>query len=342
MSLALTLAGEALIARLFADGAPLVIDRFMFAHVEGQDPAQDIDRAAGVPEDCLVHTAIIPPESRAFINPNQTVYSALLGSDIGDFALNWQGLYCSEHNTLVAVSTFPTLQKRVYNPAQNTAGNNLTRNFMLEFTGAQRLTGISIEAKVWQLDFTVRLKGIDERERLSNRDIYGRASFLDDGWKLLCEGGEYSLRAGVGYVEGIRVALPQDMPIEPQNIPCRLWLDVCMEPEGSDVVTKVRPFFLLPEETAPDYVTPAPYHIPHYCEPVAHITLEQPEEPENTRPPARAMTLFGLSLSEKGELVLLKAEDDNVVDPHACKALTLLPQRTTFSIEDGILVMTLP
>lgn len=344
MSIALTTAGEGLIARLFADGAPLVIDRFLFAHVEGQDHTAEIDRDAGVPDEQLVHSAVIPPEYRAFINPNQVVYSTLIGSDVGDFFFNWQGLYCSEYDTLVAVSTFPTLEKRAYTEATNTPGNNLTRNFLLEFTGAQRLTGIIIEAKVWQLDFTVRLKGIDERERLSNRDIYGRAAFLEDGWRLVRDETGYRLLAGVGYVEGIRVALGEDLPVYPDLFPCKVWLDVCMEPEGSDVVAKARIFFLPEDEARPDYVTPAPYRIPHYCVPVAHIKApDEGKQPENVRPPARAQTLFGLRLVEGGVLAAAKAEDGDTVDARTCKALTLLPTATEFSItENGVLVMHLP
>ena len=65
------------------------------------------------------------------MNPNQVVYSALLGSDIGDWSFNWQGLYCSEYETLIAAASFPTLEKRKYSSATGAAGNNLTRNFLL-------------------------------------------------------------------------------------------------------------------------------------------------------------------------------------------------------------------
>ncbi len=232
MSVTLTAAGEALVARLQAEGTPLVIDRFVFADVPGQDHTQPANPAQGVPTDHVVHEFPIPPEYRAFVAPNQVVYSALLGSDVGPFSLNWQGLYCTEHATLVAVATFPRLEKRRYDPATNTQGNNLTRNFLLEFSGARELTQITVEAAVWQLDFTVRLKGIDERERLSNRDIYGRAAFLDDGWLLTNTGGAYRFEAGRGYVEGIRAALQEPTPLVPAVTPCEVWLDVSMLGQG--------------------------------------------------------------------------------------------------------------
>jgi len=346
MSQIITTAGEGLIARLFAEGKPLIIDCFLFAHIKGQDHTAPLNPGQDIPAINLVHMATIPPEYRAFINPNQVVYSALIGSDVGDFHFNWQGLYCSEHEVLVAFSTFPALESRAYDEATNTPGNNLTRNFMLDFSGAQRLTGVTIEASVWQLDFTVRLKGIDERERLSNRDIYGRAAFLEDGWKLAREYGRYVLLPGAGYVEGIRIALAKKLEVFPPFFPCEVWLDVCMEPEGSDVVAKARILFLPEGETRPDYVTPTPYRIPHYLEKIAHVPAGPGEahpggEPESTRPdkPGHAFCLF--HLSPEAELLISIAErGDAFLD--ARTAPGILPPGASFTLEDGALFMHLP
>lgn len=293
MSVTLTAAGEALIARLQAEGTPLVIDRFVFADVPGQDHTQPANPAQGVPTDHVVHEFPIPQEYRAYVNPSQVVYSALLGSDVGPFSFNWQGLYCTEHATLVAVATFPRLEKRRYDPATNTQGNNLTRNFLLEFSGARELTQITVEAAVWQLDFTVRLKGIDERERLSNRDIYGRAAFLDDGWLLTHTGGAYRFEAGRGYVEGIRAALPEPAPVVPTVTPCEVWLDVSMQGQGSDVVTMVTPLCLAPGTPSPDYVAAAPHNTPHYCEKVARIEANGSVTDLRSRTLALTPEMFG-------------------------------------------------
>ena len=168
MSVIMTAAGEALKARLQAEGKPLVIDTFVFAHIPNLDPTEQLTPGITVPTEQVVYAYPIPDEYRAYVNPNQVVYSALLGSDVGDWSFNWQGLVCSEYDTLIAAATFPTLEKRKYSGATGAAGNNLTRNFLLEFSGAKELTGITISADVWQLDFTIRLLGMDERERLSN------------------------------------------------------------------------------------------------------------------------------------------------------------------------------
>lgn len=276
MSVCITTAGEALLARLHAEGKALVIDQFLFAHVPGQDSTLPVDPAAAPPTEHQVYVCPIPPEYRAWVNPNQVVYSALLGSDVGPFTFNWQGLYCTEHATLVAVATFPAVEKRRQDVASGSPGNNLNRNFMLTFDGARALTGITVHAGTWQLDFTVRHKGIDERERLSNRDIYGRAAFLDDGWLLYADGLDKSYRFAPGraYVEGIRAALGSVLPVVPTVLPCDVWLDACMEPQGSDVVTTVSPLFVTPDSPMPDYTTQPPLPVNHYCVRVAHIDAD--------------------------------------------------------------------
>lgn len=274
MATRITAAGESLIARLQAEGRALVIDKFIFAYVAGQNPTDPIASGATVPWEDLALEYEIPTEYRAFVNPNQVVYSALLGSDVGDFLFNWQGLFCTEHATLVAVSTFPPVEKRKTDTSAGVSGNNITRNFILEFTGAQAATGIEVDASTWQLDFSVRLAGIDERERLSNRDIYGRAGFLGEGWRLLQEGGEYRFKPGTGYVEGIRIALDTPLLLPAPQIPCSVWLDVAHEPSGSDIAAVVRPMSAAPTEALADYNTGAPFHTPHYLEKVAEIDAE--------------------------------------------------------------------
>lgn len=251
MSTILTAAGESLIARLQAEGKALVIDTMILANVSGQDHTQAIAPGVTVPEEALIALRYaIPPQYRAYVNPNQVVYSAMLGSDMGDFIFNWQGLWCSEHETLVAVATLPALEKRRYDEANGKTGNNLTRNFLLTFTGARELTGLTISADVWQLDFTVRLNGMDERERLSNFDIYGQAFFDADSWLLQKTADAYAFAPGLGYVGGIRTALAESLPLaapESANLPQNVWLDVCLRHTGSDRVAEAAPMLAAPD-----------------------------------------------------------------------------------------------
>lgn len=244
MSTAMTAAGESLVARLQAEGKPLVIDRMIFALVPEQDHAAPVPPGAGVPEGQVVHEYAIPPEYRAYVNPNQVVYSAMLGSDVGDFRFNWQGLYCSAHDVLVAVATFPALEKRRFDVAAGKAGNNLTRNFLLEFSGAREITGLTVSADVWQLDFTVRLLGMDERERLSNFDLYGQGYFEGNGWLLANTAGSFAFTPGVGYVGGIRAALAAPLPLAVMDFSREVWLSVCLRPVGSDRVAEASPLLV--------------------------------------------------------------------------------------------------
>ena len=177
MSASITLAGESQIALKQSQQKPLIVSRFIFANVPGLDSTAPLDRAAGKPPAAqIVHVYTIPEKNAGFVNPNQVVYSAQLGSDVGDWDFNWVGLEDAE-GILFAASSVPLQQKRRNIPPEQ-IGNNVTRNFLVAFDGAMKLTGVKIDASTWQHDFTVRLAGIDERERLSNREVYGRACFF--------------------------------------------------------------------------------------------------------------------------------------------------------------------
>ncbi|MBC17026.1 MAG: hypothetical protein CL942_08240 [Desulfovibrio sp.] len=235
MSSAITNAGEALLALHQNLETPLVIDKFIVANVPGLDPTVAVDRTEGKPgAEYVVHEYTIPAENKGYINPNQVVYSMLLGSDIGDFDFNWIGLYSSADDAVIAITYCPTLNKK--KTAHPVMGNAITRNFMLEYSGVQGVTNITVEASTWQIDFTARLKGIDERERLSNRDIYGPACFFGDGYLVIDDAGAFKLQPGLAYVEGIRIELDTLQEITPPALPAEVFLDVALQSQGSDRV----------------------------------------------------------------------------------------------------------
>jgi len=165
MATIITNTGESLIARHQAEGSPLILDRFILAYMPGQDPVAAIDRAeTRPPDDRIVYTYAVPDDFRGYVSPNQVVYSMLLGSDVGDFTFNWVGL-AADDGSIVTITHLPDTRK--WATSGQTLGNNLTRNVLLEFTGALTTTGVTIEAKTWQVDFTARLHGIDERADLA-------------------------------------------------------------------------------------------------------------------------------------------------------------------------------
>lgn len=233
----ITLAGESLIAQKQSTEQVLNVSRFIYANVPGLDPTVEVDRAAEKPPAAqIVYTHEIPAENVGFVNPNQVVYSSMLGSNIGDFDWNWLGLE-TEEGVLFAVAYVPLQQKRRNIPPLQ-IGNNTTRNILVEYDGAQALTAINIDASTWQHDFTVRLGGIDERERLSNRDVYGRACFFDTGLQVEKVGSGYQIKPGLAYVEGVRVSVPAVQAVPGATLPTTVWLDVVLEQQQSNVVAR--------------------------------------------------------------------------------------------------------
>lgn len=106
-------------------------------------------------------------------------------------------------------------------------GNSITRSILLEFSGAQQLTGINVNADTWQIDFTLRLHGLDEKIRLTNRDLYGRAVFFDNGFLVKrVSGNNFSAETGHAYIEGVRTALESKRQFTAANLPCSVYADV--------------------------------------------------------------------------------------------------------------------
>lgn len=265
MGASITFAGESLIAQKAADNQSLNITQFIFAHVPGLDVNGAVDRAAAKPAAAqIVHEVAIPDWNSGYVNPNQVVYSAQIGSDVGDWDYNWIGLE-TDGGVLFAVSYVPLQQKRRNIPPLQT-GNNITRNFLVAFDGAQALTGLTIDASTWQHDFTVRLIGIDQRERLSNRDIYGRAAFFDTALLLEKIAGAYQVAPGTAYGEGIRVESASHVSVVPPAFPTTAYLDCALERQLNDVVATWKIVFGIGQVDYLDSLATV-----HYVVPIAHL-----------------------------------------------------------------------
>ena len=265
MGASITLAGESLIAQKQGAKQTLDVVRFVLANVPGLDPTAAVDRAAGKPVAAQI-VGTYPLTQAGFVNPNQVVYSLMLGSDVGDFDFNWIGLETAE-NVLLAVAYLPVQQKRRNIPPQQ-IGNNLTRNFLVVFDGAKDLTAIHIDASTWQHDFTARLIGMDERERLSNRDMFGRACFFGSSLQLEKVGTAYQVKAGTAYVEGIRLQVDAVKAVAaPTSLPTVAWLDVALQRDQSNVSAAWRVAY---GADVVDYTDNA--GVRHYCVPIADVS----------------------------------------------------------------------
>lgn len=198
-------------------------DEFIFANIPGLNE-NNLAQYLTMPTSAqIVHRQSV--SQSGVINENAVVYSVTIGTEVGDFDFNFIGLINKSKNMLaVAVQTAPVKKIRNKNAVQ---GNSITRNILLEFSGAKALTGINVNANTWQIDFTVRLHGLDEKIRLTNRDLYGRAVFFDDGFLVKRKtGNQFTIQPGVAYVEGVRMDLTALYNLTVNNLPCSVYADV--------------------------------------------------------------------------------------------------------------------
>jgi probable tail fiber protein len=198
-------------------------DEFIFANIPGLNE-NNLAQYLTMPTSAqIVHRQAV--SQSGVINENAVVYSVTIGTEVGDFDFNFIGLINRSKNLLaVAVQTDTVKKIRNKNAVQ---GNSITRNILLEFSGAKALTGINVNANTWQIDFTVRLHGLDEKIRLTNRDLYGRAVFFDDSFLVKRKtGNQFTIQPGVAYVEGVRMDLTALYNLTANNLPCSVYADV--------------------------------------------------------------------------------------------------------------------
>ncbi|EEC0294065.1 phage tail protein [Salmonella enterica subsp. enterica] len=220
----ITLAFEQWKAQQGATGEPVLLDEFVFANVPGLDSDQPVDRNETMPPaEQIVHRQAV--SRKGVVNDNAVVHSVVLGADVGDFSFNWIGLLNKASGTLAMIVHAPLQQK--LKTAEGQQGNVLTRSFLMEYNGAQAETGINTPAETWQIDFTARMAGMDERQRLENIDIFGAAAFFGDGYLVGKSGNQFYVTKGTGYVAGLRTTLAENLNITVTTRPVKVWLDVC-------------------------------------------------------------------------------------------------------------------
>lgn len=221
---AITKAFEQLKAQQAANGSVLVLDEFVFAYVPDLDPNAAIDRNESWPAASQI-VARLAVSKTGRVNDNAVVYSVAMGADVGDFEFNWIGLINKASSTVCMIVHAP-VQKKI-KTASGQQGNVLTRSFLMEYDGAAQQTQITTPVDTWQIDFTARLNGGDERVRRENVDLWGAAGFIGDGFQVSKSGTKYSVKNGAGYVAGLRAELLAAQDITVTTKPSKVWLDVC-------------------------------------------------------------------------------------------------------------------
>ncbi|GAA3594127.1 hypothetical protein GCM10023078_22020 [Gibbsiella greigii] len=261
---AITFAFEQWKAKEAIGGTRVVLDEFVFANVPGLDPNKPIDRKEGMPAaGHIVHRQAV--NKTGVVNSNTVVYSVTLGTEIGDFDFNWIGLVNKASGTVAMVIHAPT-QRKVANRAGQ-QGNAITRSFLMEYDGAAKETGITTPAETWQIDFTARLGGIDDMQRLINRDHYGAGAFFGNGFLVVKNGAQYVVNAGTGYVGGLRAVLATNQTITVGANPVKVWVDASYQ--GNVVSQWSAVVKLTVAATAADYTDAAGFR--HYVFAVASI-----------------------------------------------------------------------
>ncbi|HGO5283388.1 TPA: tail fiber protein [Yersinia enterocolitica] len=222
----ITTAFEQWKAQEAAGGNTVVVDEFVLALVPGLDPNPPIDRSEGLPPaGQIVHRQAV--NKAGVVNQNAVVYSVTIGTEIGDFDFNWIGLVNKASGTVAMIVHAP-IQRKIAN-ANGQQGNALTRSFLMEYDGAVSETGITVPAETWQIDFTARLTGIDERQRLINLDHYGPGAFFGNGFLVAKTGQQYYVTAGNAYVGGLRAVLAANKNITVSAKPVKVWADVSLQ-----------------------------------------------------------------------------------------------------------------
>jgi|GEM_PF-1462521 len=220
----ITQAFEALKAQEAANHGVVTLDEFVFASVPNLNITDPISRTETLPPAAqIVHRQAV--SKTGMVNSNAVVYSVVLGADVGDFEFNWVGLLNKASGAVAMIVHAPS-QKKI-KTASGQQGNVLTRSFLMEYNGASTQTNITTPADTWQIDFTARLNGVDDRIRLENIDTYGAASFLKDGFLVTGTNGSYQVKKGSAYIEGLRAELLFDQAVAVATRPSKIWVDVC-------------------------------------------------------------------------------------------------------------------
>lgn len=301
MSTAITRAFEIWQAHQILNNLPARPDTVIFAHVPGLNNNDEIDRDEGIPDAALI-VYQTPVAQYGVINDSAVAYSVVLDTRVGDFSFNWIGLVDSASNTLCMI-VHTALQEKIAS-AGGVQGNNITRTFMMEFDGAAESSQITVTAETWQIDFSARLRGIDEITRLANFDYYGPAAFFNNGFSVVKDADKYIVSAGLAYIGGVRALLTEDKQLSADegNI---IYADVSLQ--GS-VLGEYQSIIRI--GTEPDSGNLIDYRdqngFMHYVAILSRITQQEIEDTRTTSPIEQIVEKINASLQTVNNLSEIK------------------------------------
>ena len=205
--------GEQFFIKQLSKSQPIKLDKVVFANINGITGDTEIDLNGSMPAPAqIVHAA--PITQAGLLNDKTVVYSVILDTNVGDFSFNYIGLVNAETNTLCMVM-HTDLTKKIKTAGQR-QGNTITESIWLEIDNASESTGITVNAETWQIDYSKRLAGEDERIRLTNYDLYNRLA-IHSGFEITKNGNQLTVSSGLAYVAGLRVEHTTETSINIEN-----------------------------------------------------------------------------------------------------------------------------
>lgn len=251
-----TTQGEQYIGEKAGTNGAFVITHFVLANIDGLDHTTQPPIGEQMPDPAYIVDEQ-PVTQSGYLNANQAVYSLVLDSTIGDYEFNWIGLK-TDDGRLLSVAYDAPQQKLRYDGLQE--GNNITRNFVIEFEGVVDAAGITVSAETWQIDYAARLNQIDENQRLFGRDMFGENTFFNDGFKVVKEGSNHIIKSGVGYIEGIRLFLAADINLGPLANKS-IWIDAAIVNDNGIAVGVVNHKISLKNAVEINYVSTEQHYL---------------------------------------------------------------------------------
>ncbi|WP_419237917.1 phage tail protein [Photobacterium leiognathi subsp. mandapamensis] len=193
---------------------PTSLNEIVFAYIPNLDDTQPIDRQQGLPDQQYwVYQQAVDQVGK--VGDNAVVYSVVIPAVVEPFTFNAMYLHDTESPDSCAVIVHKPVETKE-------VGMTLTKSMLMQFDGAAEAAQVTVNAETWQIDFSVRLAGIDDDVRLTNLDYYGSFAILNG---FDCTNvGEFVLTSGLGYVGGLRAQLKADFTAVPAA-DVYVWLD---------------------------------------------------------------------------------------------------------------------
>ncbi|WP_082084430.1 phage tail protein [Salinivibrio sp. KP-1] len=198
---------------------PTDLNEVVFAMIPDLDPSAPIDRNSSLPPvGQWVYQQDVDQIGKS--GDNAVVYSVVIPGTVAPFQFN--AMFLRDKNV-------PESCGVIVHKATETkeVGMALTKSLMMQFDGAAAAGNVTIDAETWQIDYSARLRGMDEDLRLVNLDNYGHTAFVD-GFAVTrhdVDANKYLIAPGVVYIGGLRVALNDTLVQTVADKPKTLYID---------------------------------------------------------------------------------------------------------------------